>query len=116
MSLNFGYSPPGLGRIKKDIKMNGHKILDLPSPTSGSEPVTKSYADTHYSSGGQRGPQGPKGDKGPKGDTGLKDQKVTKEIPVHKGQKVTKEMPVRKDQKVTKEVPVRKDQKVTKEM
>ena len=34
MSLNFGYSPPGLGRIKKDIKMNGHKILNLPSPTS----------------------------------------------------------------------------------
>ena len=86
MSLNFGYSPPGLGSIKKDIKMNGHKILDLPSPTSDSEPVTKSYADTHYSSGGggggQRGlkgdkedtgPQGPKGDTGPqgaKGDTG----------------------------------------------
>ena len=77
MSLNFGYSPPGLGRIKKDIKMNGHKIIDLPSPTSGSEPVTKSYADTHYSSGGggggQRGPKGDKGDtgpQGPKGDTG----------------------------------------------
>ena len=78
MSLNFGYSPPGLGRIKKDIKMNGHKILDLPSPTSDSEPVTKSYADTHYSSGGggqrgpkgEKGPQGPKGDKGAKGDTG----------------------------------------------
>ena len=76
MSLNFGYSPPGLGRIKKDIKMDGHKILDLPSPTSDSEPVTKSYADTHYSSGGGGGQRGPKGDKGdtgpqgPKGDTG----------------------------------------------
>ena len=75
MSLNFGYSPPGLGRIKKDIKMNGHKILDLPSPTSDSEPVTKSYADTHYSSGGgggQRGPKGDKGDTGPQGPKGNK--------------------------------------------
>ena len=76
MSLNFGYSPPGLGRIKKDIKMNGHKILDLPSPTSDSEPVTKSYADTHYSSGGggggQRGPKGDKGDTGPQGPKGDK--------------------------------------------
>ena len=79
MSLNFGYSPSGLGRIKKDIKMNGHKILNLPSPTSDSEPVTRSYADTYYSSGvaGQRGPRGDKGDtgltgpKGNKGDIGL---------------------------------------------
>ena len=71
MSLNFGYSPR-LGRIKNDIKMNGHKILDLPSPTSDSEPVTKSYADTHYSGGGggQRGPKGDKGDTGPKGNKG----------------------------------------------
>ena len=93
MSLNFGYSPPGLGRIKKDIKMNGHKILNLPSPTSDSEPVTKSYADTHYSSSGgggpkgnkgDTGPQGPKGDKGdtgtqgPKGDTGAQGPKGDK--------------------------------------
>ena len=75
MSLNFGYLPPGLRRIKKDIKMNGHKILNLPSPTSDSEPVTRSYADTYYSSGGagQRGPKGDKGDiglMGPKGDKG----------------------------------------------
>ena len=76
MSLNFGYPPPGLGRIKNDIKMNGHKILDLPSPTTDSEPVTKSYADTHYSSGGggsgQRGPKGDKGDTGPQGPKGDK--------------------------------------------
>ena len=71
MSLNFGYSPPGLGRIKKDIKMNGHKILDLPSPTSDSEPITKSYADTHYSSGGGSS-KGPKGSPGPQGPRGLK--------------------------------------------
>ena len=65
MSLNFGYSPPGLGKTKNDIKMNGHKILDLPTRTSDSEPVTKKYADTNYSGGGsgQRGPPGPKGDK-----------------------------------------------------
>ena len=69
MSLNFGYSPR-LGRIKNDIKMNGHKILDLPSPTSDSEPVTKGYADTHYSSGGGGGQRGPKGDKGDTGDAG----------------------------------------------
>ena len=69
MSLNFGYSPPGLGRIKKDIKMNGHKIFDLPLPTSDSEPVTKSYADTHYSSGGSS-PRGPKGDRGSPGPAG----------------------------------------------
>ena len=75
MSLNFGYSPPGLGRIKNDIKMNGHKILDLPSPTSDSEPVTKSYADTHYSSGGGSGQRGPKGDKGDTGPQGLKGDK-----------------------------------------
>ena len=86
MSLNFGYSPR-LGRIKNDIKMNGHKILDLPSPTSDSESVTKSYADTHYSSGGgsgQRGPKGDKGDTGPqgpkgdKGDTGSRGPKGDK--------------------------------------
>ena len=88
MSLNFGYSPR-LGRIKNDIKMNGHKIIELPSPTSDSEPVTKGYADTNYSGGGsgQRGPPGPKGDKGDtglqgpkgdKGDTGLQGPKGDK--------------------------------------
>ena len=56
MSLNFGYSPR-LGRIKNDIKLNGHKILDLPSPTSDTEPVTKGYADTNYSGGGGGSPR-----------------------------------------------------------
>ena len=78
MALLFGYSS-GLTTIKGDIDMNGNKIVDLPSPTSNSEPVTKGYADTHYSGGGgsqgpkgdknDTGPQGPKGDKGDKGDT-----------------------------------------------
>ena len=67
MSLNFGYSPPGLGRIKKDIKMNGHKILNLPSPTSDSEPITKSYADTHSSGGSSKGEKGDRGSPGPRG-------------------------------------------------
>ena len=75
MSLLFGYSS-GLPTIEEDINMNGYKITDLPSPSTNSEPVTKGYADTHYSSGGGSGQRGPKGDKGdtgaqgPKGDKG----------------------------------------------
>ena len=72
MSLLFGYS----SEIQEgDLDMDNHKIINLPDPSTGSEPVTKSYADTHYSGGGggQRGPKGDKGDtgsQGPKGDTG----------------------------------------------
>ena len=73
MSLNFGYSPY-LETIEEDIDMNGYKIIDLPSPTTDSEPVTKGYADTHYSRGGsgQRGPKRDKGDTGPQGPKGDK--------------------------------------------
>ena len=62
MSLLFGYSS-GLSTIQEDIDMQGNRIIDLPEPVTGSEPVTKQYADTHYSGGGggQRGPQGPRG-------------------------------------------------------
>ena len=72
MSLLFGYS---LEIQKGDLDMDNHKIINLPDPSTGSEPVTRSYADTHYSGGGggQRGPKGDKGDtgsQGPKGDTG----------------------------------------------
>ena len=81
MALLIGYSS-NIARIKEDIDMNGYKITDLPSPTTDSEPVTKVYADTHYSGGsGQRGPKGDKGDTGPqgpkgdKGDTGSKGDK-----------------------------------------
>ena len=42
MSLLFGYSS-NLETIEEDIDMNGNKIIDLPSPTSNSEPVTKGY-------------------------------------------------------------------------
>ena len=61
--------------------MDNHKIINLSDPSTGSEPVTKSYADTHYSGGGGGGQRGPKGDKGdtgsqgPKGDTGAQGPK-----------------------------------------
>ena len=78
MSLLFGYS----SEIQEgDLDMDNHKIINLPDPSTGSEPVTKSYADTHYSGGGgggQRGPKGDKGDTGPpgtKGDTGTQGPK-----------------------------------------
>ena len=74
MSLLFGYSS-GLSTIEEDINMNGYKITDLPSPSTNSEPVTKGYADTHYSSGGGSGQRGPKGDKGDTGPQGLKGDK-----------------------------------------
>ena len=65
MSILFGYSS-NLDTIEEDINMQGNRIINLPGPATGSEPVTKSYADTHYSGGGgQRGPKGDKGDVGP---------------------------------------------------
>ena len=74
MSLLFGYSS-GLSTIEEDINMNGYKITDLPSPSTNSEPVTKGYADTHYSGGGGSGQRGPKGDKGDTGPQGPKGDK-----------------------------------------
>ena len=74
MSLLFGYSS-GLATIEEGINMNGYKITDLPSPSTSSEPVTKGYADTHYSSGGGSGQRGPKGDKGDTGPQGPKGDK-----------------------------------------
>ena len=74
MSLLFGYSSSFDNIQEEDLDMNNNKIINLPNPSMGSEPVTKSYADTHYSGGGgQRGPKGDKGDtgvQGPKGDQG----------------------------------------------
>ena len=67
MWLLFGYSS-SLSIIDEDIDMQGNRIINLPNPSTGSEPVTKSYADTHYPGGGSG--RGPKGDKGDKGDTG----------------------------------------------
>ena len=37
MALLFGYSLT----MQEDIDMDGNKIVDLPSPTSNTEPVTK---------------------------------------------------------------------------
>ena len=52
--------------------MGGQRITNLADPVTNDEPVTKGYADTHYSGGtGPQGPQGPNGDignRGPKGD------------------------------------------------
>ena len=50
--------------------MDGNRIVDLPEPTTDSEPVTKRYADKNYLGGGTTSPQGPRGQKGDKGDTG----------------------------------------------
>ena len=51
--------------------MGGNRIINLPNPVTGSEPVTKQYVDTHYSGGsGQRGPEGPQGNTGPQGPKG----------------------------------------------
>ena len=70
MSLLFGYSS-GLSTIEEDLDMSGNRIIGLLPPGTDSEPVTKQYADTHYSggSGGTRGPKGDKGNRGPRGAT-----------------------------------------------
>ena len=89
MALLFGYSS-GLNSIEEDIDMNGNRIIGLPSPSIDSEPVTKGYADTHYSGGGgvSQGPQGPKGDTGPQGPKGDMVHKEYKVLKVIKDQKV----------------------------
>ena len=56
--------------------MDGNRIVDLPSPTSLTEPVMKGYADTHNLGGS--GGQGPKGDKGDTGSQGPQDPKGDK--------------------------------------
>ena len=86
MSLLFVYSS-GLETIEEDIDMNGNRIIDLPSPTTDSEPVTKGYADTHYS--GESGQQGPKGDKVIRDHKGQKETKATLDYKGHRDQKVT---------------------------
>ena len=72
MSLLFGYSSSSssdLKNIEGDLDMNGNRIIDLPNPVEDDEPVTKGYADQHYS-GGDKGDTGAQGDKGDKGDIG----------------------------------------------
>jgi len=56
-----------------DINMNNNRVKNIPDLTSGGDPVTKSYEDTHDRIPGPRGLTGPKGDivnRGPKGDQG----------------------------------------------
>ena len=48
MALSYGYD--GFP-IQGDINMDYHKITNLPNPTIKNEPITKGYADTHYSGG-----------------------------------------------------------------
>ena len=40
MSLLFGYASD-LEVIQEDVDMDGNRIVDLPEPTTDSEPVTK---------------------------------------------------------------------------
>ena len=62
--------------LSEDLHMNGHRIEGLPSPILNDEPVTKSYAETHYSnSSTQQGPKGDQGIQGPKGDQGIQGPK-----------------------------------------
>ena len=88
MSLLLGYSSD---IQEEDLDMNNNKIINLPDPSTGSEPVTKVMR-THIILVVV---------------AGNVDQKV---IRGHKVRKVTQ---ARKDQKV---IQVRRGQKVTKEM
>ena len=78
MSLLFGYASD-LELVEENVDMDGNRIFDLPDPVEDSEPVTKDYADKHYSGSGGggdkgdtglQGPKGNKGDIGPRGPTG----------------------------------------------
>ena len=53
MSLLFGHAPD-LELVEEDVDMDGNRIVDLPEPTTDSEPVTKGYADKHYLGGVRR--------------------------------------------------------------
>ena len=79
MLLLFGYSSSSsdLKNIEEDLDMNENRIIDLPNPVEDDEPVTKGYADQHYS-GNQKGSPGPRGERGPKGDTGPRGERGEK--------------------------------------
>ena len=71
MALFFGFSKQGEEfNGDNDLDMKGHRVTNLPSPIDDSQPVTKSYADTHYSGGSGVGTQGPKGPKCDEGEQG----------------------------------------------
>ena len=110
MSLLFGYSS-GLSSIEEDLDMSGNRIINLPSPPTGSEPVTKQYADTHYSGGG--GGRDPKGVRVTRVILTSKDLKETKVI---KGLKEIKMIKVTKDLKEIKVIKGLKETKVTQDL
>ena len=68
MALAYGFSKSKVD-ADKDFE-NQFRILNLPDPTTDDQPVTKGYADTHYSTGGGSGGKSPKGDKGDTGSRG----------------------------------------------
>ena len=74
MALAYGFSKTQVDS-DKDFE-DQYRIYNLPDPTSDNQPVTKGYTDTHYSSGGGKGPKGDKGDTGPQGPKGDWDQEV----------------------------------------
>ena len=76
MALAYGFSTT---EVKSNKNFENHfRILNLPDPTTDDQPVTKGYADTHYSGGGggggvgPQGPEGPEGPQGPHGARGLR--------------------------------------------
>ena len=73
MALAYGFSNTEVNS-NKDFE-NHFRILNLPDPTTDDQPVTKGYADEHYSGGGGGGgvgPQGPEGPQGPQGSQGTR--------------------------------------------
>ena len=77
MALVYGFSKTEVSS-NKDFE-NQFRILNLPHPTTDDQPVTKGYANTHYSSGGGGGGgPGPKGDQGDTGPQGPQGQQGTR--------------------------------------
>ena len=78
MALAYGFDK-SVVNSNKDFE-NHFRILNLPDPTTDDQPLTKGYADTHYSGGGgggeggvgPEGPPGPQGPQGPQGARGLR--------------------------------------------
>ena len=77
MPLYFRYEGKGGFVVDGGLNMEQNSITNLPTPTQDSEPVTKEYADMHYSNSlthkglkGDKGDAGLQGPKGDKGDTG----------------------------------------------
>ena len=65
--------------------MNSNRVINLQDPSRNDEPVTKGYADIHYSGPGRQGPKGDIGNRGPKGDTGSQGPKGDQGVQGPKG-------------------------------